>query len=260
MNGGVTAIRTLAVGFGLAVIVLSQASAVPANDTGRRATTDPAQTGDRWIVEDATQVTSSAGGHDYFIVESNSDSDNSPRVRINWRGHTVLRVQPEGGLVRVSEAAKGSRGLPVNRLKSSWIYSPDFPGRNEEGLYLMFGWAFASDPGSLRVVRILPDGQPRMIYSDDTFQVETMVADAQGVELIGRRSLPEAMGACLTTYDPFTVLRIRRDISPKPSVALSRNYNLAHGYVWAGPMPRTDIRVDSCANPARIVSNVKGLR
>jgi hypothetical protein len=218
----------------------------------------PAQIRNRWSVMETARIINSAGARDDFTVESNRSSDDSPRIHIDWRGHRALTVQPEGGLVRVADAVKWARGLPSNRLSSAWVYSPKFSSRAGENFYLMFGWAFASDPGSLRIVRIRADGKPQLVYSDDTFLVDAIAEDTDGLELAGRRSLSEAMGGCLTTYDPFTVIRLRRDRPPKPSVALSRKYNLSHGYVWAGPKPREDLRVDSCAKPTRLVGKSNG--
>jgi hypothetical protein len=60
-------------------------------------------------------------------------------------------------------------------------------------------------------------------------------------------------GRCLGTYDPFTVIKLGVVGQFRNSILLSRAYNVSHGYVWAGPESREDIRVDFCAKPARLV-------
>jgi hypothetical protein len=205
-----------------------------------------------WRVVETAPAPGAAKNHGGFLVESSSASDDSPRLRVQRGGRTVLTVQPEGGLVRVAEALKGAHAMPSNRLASAWVYSPRLPGGQD--LFMVFGRAFTGDPGSLRVFRMSPDSPPKLLYTDNAFELEAIVEAAGHLDLVGRRSFTQMTSRCEGSYDPFLVLRVDRDGAVGYSAALSQSYNLTHGYVWRGPQAREDVRVNVCSRPARVTA------
>lgn len=212
-------------------------------------TSDPG----RWAVLERLPWGTSSRTSDRILIEQNTTLDNSPRLRLLRRGHPAMAIEPEGGLVKLSDGLQWAHATPPNRLTSDWVYAPSLSAKAGQNLFIVFGHAFASDPGSIRVVRIQSSGQPEVVYSDQTFQLETLKVSGSEVRLIGRRSLTQMSDRCLGTYDPFSVLRIRPNGAANYSPSLSRTYNLTHGYVWAGPHYREDIQVNVCSTPARVV-------
>jgi hypothetical protein len=189
---------------------------------------------------------------DRIVVEQCPHSEDSPRVRI-YRRDRVTTIQPEGGLVSVAEGLQGTHGAPANEFRSKWVYAPKGYQRNGRSTIILFGYPFASDPGSLRVVQIPTDGQPELVFSDDTFQINSLQRSTNSFRLIGHRSFAQMSGKCTATYDPASVVQIGFDGKAVYSASLSREYNITHGYVWAGPKTREDIGVNICRRPARIM-------
>jgi hypothetical protein len=183
-------------------------------------------------------------------------------------GHPVLRIVGPGGERLVVKAGGGlvpyAEGLldPIashsgQAVKSRYVYAnAALRDRQGQPMVAVFGYAFASDPGAVRVIGLDGAGRPRVLLRQETFALaEVRDLDGDGVaELIGRRRLSQTSGECRTTYDPFAVYRL--DAGPaarfRYSEGLSRRYNLAH-YVWAGPAAHEDIAVASCGKQPRIL-------
>jgi hypothetical protein len=185
------------------------------------------------------------------VVESSQTVENSPRARIVWRGKTVLTIQPDGGLAKLTEAAPEA-GLPPNMTSSSWVYVPKLQGEQSKGVVMIFGHAFASDPGSISVLKLSADSAPKFIYRNDTFLVTSVREHVGKLQIVGKQSLSQPTGVCATTYDPFSVVTTRADGALAYASTLSRKYNLSN-YLWAGARAREDIRVNTCAHPVRLM-------
>ena len=203
-----------------------------------------------------------------FVVEENldppkTDSDpRTPRLRIVSPNGGDLIVAVEGGLVKSSDGLGSKAIASDNLLKSDFVYlSPKLKGSHGEPALIVFGWAFASDPGSIRVVALDANATPRLIFSHDTFDLDA-IADLDGdgaAELIGHRSLSQGFGKCFQTCDPFAVYRFENGPLPKAtySLTLSKAYNLKHYFGWAGPSAREDLAVVMCPEARGRIMNSK---
>jgi hypothetical protein len=118
-------------------------------------------------------------------------------------------------------------------------------------MLIVFGWGFGSDPGSLVILTLDPSGAPVTVFQSDAFELNALVdLDGDGVaEVVGKHSLSEVWGRCFETYDPYSVYRLAGSHVPRAvyDSALSRSYNIAHYFGWAGPKARGDIAVVRCA-------------
>ncbi len=191
-----------------------------------------------------------------FIVE---EGPGDRRLRIIDPDGAVHIISVEGGFVTIVDGLAEPALANDNLLKSKYAYlSPKLRNARNEPLLIGFGWAFASDPGSIRVIGLDARGIPRVIFSDDTFRLFA-IGDLDGrgrPDLIGIRSVSESVNGCVRTYDPFSVLRFATNGRLRYSLSLSKAYNLAHYYGWAGPKYRDDIVVVTCPNaPARIMDS-----
>ena len=136
--------------------------------------------------------------------------EDSPELRITGPRHTSLVVSVSGGLVTKSQGVSRQSLLKDDLLSSQYLYlSPRLVGQNHAPALIVFGWAYASDPGSIRVIALDASGRAHVAFASDTFLLEDIVdLDGDGIdELVGRPSLSQKFGGCLETYDPFAVYR-----------------------------------------------------
>ena len=186
-------------------------------------------------------------------IEANAASEDSPRLRFVDRRLNFIVTAP-GGLVPLSNARPpGHPSAPSSDLGSKYLFAqPSLKDRNGFTLFIAFGHAYASDPGSIRVISTDAKGARYLALSDDTFDLHgTLDLDHDGIrELIGRRSLSQSSGKCAFSYDPYTVYRLSNRGQFEYSPDLSEAYNRAH-YVWAGPRGREDITVNPCSANAQ---------
>ena len=171
------------------------------------------------------------------------------RIRIPGRRDYVLRGD-EGGFVSSVQATLNSSLVADNLARSPYFYlSPNLRGVRGTPMLVVFGWAFASDPGSIHIIALDSMGYPIEVFHDSTFLLTALVdLDADGrAEIIGKRTLSQCGGCDDCSYDPYSVYHL-----PNPphhraryDLALSRSYNLAH-YVWAGPSPTESLEVNVC--------------
>jgi len=141
-------------------------------------------------------------------------------------------------------------GLTKQLRNNNLVHSSYILGAQAKGgrtLLLLFGYAYASSPGSLDVLEISPDGQPRVVlHRDELGLKELRDLDGDGLaELIVYPCLSQEWGNGLLTYDPFNVYKL--GLSPGDpatlSLLLSKDYNLRNYYGWAGAKCREDIAV-----------------
>lgn len=176
--------------------------------------------------------------------------DDSRRLAITAGGQRKI-VSVEGGLVAARDSI-GPALLARNALRSKFVFTarpmPD-------DMIIVFGYAFASDPGAMRVIRL--GVRPEQVLSEETFVLTDVRkgADAHSLLLIGKRSLSQMGSKCVSTYDPYSVFKLSDPTKGRfqYSLALSEKYNLAHYAGWAGPNAREDIGVNICQKPARMV-------
>jgi len=185
-----------------------------------------------------------------------------PRLRV--RGpHGELRVDAEGGLVSLKHGLiMDKRLMRDNVLKSKTFYlSPHFKDATGAPLVIVLGMAFASDPGSIRVVALPADGKPRLAFSNDTFE-PSEIADLDGdglYELIGRPSYSQSYSDCMKTYDPFAVYSVAGK-TLRYSEDLSRRYNQQHYYGWAGPKASEKVAIILCGKHKGEVMDIRKAR
>ena len=194
--------------------------------------------------------------HGYTLtVEDNPEIDATPRLRVAGPNGRGLKVQQDGGLIPVAKALEGKRLLEPNSVGSKYVYiPPTLKDPSNEIFLIVFGWAYASDPGSIRIVKLDRDS-PKLVFSAETFELEQIIRLNGGheIQIVGRRSLSQLWGKCLSTYDPYAVFKMGSAAKFEYSAALSKGYNLTHRYVWAGPDSREDVAVDECASPRKLV-------
>jgi hypothetical protein len=181
----------------------------------------------------------------------NSEDDNGRRLTIYRDGkrHTVVSL--EGGLATVRESLPSALSAK-NKIHSKFVFaSPSMP----DGMIVVFGPAFASDPGALRVMKLSDKANPDQLFSDETFALTDVRRGANGsLLMIGKRSFSQMSARCLTTYDPYSVFELDTASDRfRYSLPMSRRYNLSHYAGWAGRDAREDIGVNICKKPSRIV-------
>ena len=173
-------------------------------------------------------------------------------LRIRGRDQPAMTVSLPGGLVPLAKGLLDSAIAKDNLLHSRYLYlAPRLRDARGTPMLLVFGWAFASDPGSIVILTLTPGGQPVEVLRDSTFLL-TDIDDLNGdrvQEIVGKRSLSEIWGRCFETYDPYAVYRFRRRATTRAlyDSALSRSYTVTHYVGWAGPTAREDVAVVRCA-------------
>ena len=180
-----------------------------------------------------------------LVVEGSdaSDQDETRRLVIFSAGHRTV-VSVEGGLA--------ANQLPANKLHSKFIFrSRSMP----DNMVIVFGWTYDTGPAELRVIRL--GRVPEQILAEQEFHLDHVQRGANGRSLliIGKRTFSEMLGNCISTYDPYSVLKLD-DMSRGHfhySLALSKWYNTAHYGGWAGPKSREDLGVNVCRTHARLV-------
>jgi hypothetical protein len=183
------------------------------------------------------------------IVEQDSTSESPVRVRIETPGQPPLIVSPPGGAVAIARARDSIFGAD-NLLASRYLYaSPKLRDARGSLRVLVFGYSFASAPGSMYVVARDADGRPRTSWSSESF-VPTAIVDVDRdghAELVGVHSLAQTFGRCYRTYDPYAVYRFRAAGPPAYDERLSRSYTSARLGGWRGRAGREDWVIVECA-------------
>jgi len=136
-------------------------------------------------------------GPEYRLdVEDDSRSDNTPRLAIFSAGRLSI-VSVEGGLAPIPEAVEPSVSSR-NALHSNFLFTTTPMPKN---MVIVFGHAFASDPGAIRIIRLSGASAADQIFSEDTFQLTDVRKDEDGHSLlvIGRRSLSQKTNKCVST-------------------------------------------------------------
>jgi hypothetical protein len=182
-----------------------------------------------------------------FVLERPLQSDGPgdfTRLRIRTPGHHEFVLNDEEGLVNFR---KENCSFPFAFCKRKNLVNSDYllflPVSEGRSALFVFGWAYASSPGSLHVIELNTDGTPYESLSKKEFDLYDLKdVDADGIpEIVGKDCMSQSWGGeggnALSTYDPYSVYRLGKSQSGKTtySLELSRQYNLKHYYGWAGP-------------------------
>jgi hypothetical protein len=163
-------------------------------------------------------------------------------------GKAVLTVTDENGIAEhsldgISHSSNEMKEMAKKNLLRSkhLLMIPNVTGRSRFPLLFFFGPGYASNPPSLHVISLGDDGVPKEILGLKNYNVHELVdLNKDSVpELIGRNCSPETYGMNeeFQTYAPFSVYRFG-DTAVSPMIldlGLTRKYNEANYYGWAGP-------------------------
>ncbi len=186
-----------------------------------------------------------------LTVEENSAGRESPRLRIQDPHGSNLTIALDGGVVPIADGLLDNDALIADSLiKSKYIYmSPKLRNARGEPMLIIFGWAYGSAPGSIRIVALNSHGTPQILFSAQTFLLTRTVTRHNGrnLEIIGVRSMTQKSG-CLETYNPYIVYRLslHRGTAFTYSEESSRKYNDEHYFRWAGPKATERIAIVLC--------------
>jgi hypothetical protein len=160
------------------------------------------------------------------------------RIHVSGRKEFVLRNN-NGWVKYASEAASVSPGLlkRKNLLTSQYVLVQE-ASDHRRALLFLFGYSYASSPGSLDVVELSEAGEPHVVLHREEFGLEDVIdLDGDGVaEVVGFPCLSQLFGNGLETYDPLNVYKLAdaNGGDAKLSIPLSKSYNINHYYGWAG--------------------------
>jgi hypothetical protein len=173
------------------------------------------------------------------IPEGWTDPGDFTRVRIQVAGEKQLVLKNDEGWVKFrSDDASTSAAIRGyhNALRSDYLLAVN--ATSGRMILLLVGYSYASSPGSLDVVELPSSGAPRVVLHKEELGIRE-VTDLGGdgkAELVTYPCLSQEFGNGLLTYDPFNVYELG-SVPGEPariSISLSRQYNIAHYYGWAG--------------------------
>lgn len=152
---------------------------------------------------------------------------------------------------KISDAFIVHSALAENLARSEYFYfSPLLRNKWGTPALMLFGYAYASSPGTLDIYELDSLGVPRRVFHRNFSLVAIQDLSHDGhYELIGKHTISQMWGKCFLTYDPFTVYSLPSSGTGQAtlSLKLSRSYNLKHYYGWAGPNSSEKLTVVLCA-------------
>jgi hypothetical protein len=192
-----------------------------------------------------------------FVLRVPTDEDLEDlftQLEIIRHGEVVFTVIDKDGIMPytyTNETGDIKKITSRNLLHSEHLLMvPTIKGRSRFPLLFMFGRGGPAEPGSVHVISLSDAGDPKEILSLNKFAIHNL-ADLNNdsvPELIGKKCFSQGWGEGnkeFLTYAPFSVYRFG-DTAISPMIfdlALSREYNEAHYYGWAGPHCRGDLVV-----------------
>jgi len=171
------------------------------------------------------------------------------RLTIQTPGNPDFVLTDDDGLVNFR---KDTCRFRFSFCKRANLIASDYllllPSAMGSPVLFVFGYGYASSPGSLHVIALSAGGKPYEIFSEREFDLYDFVdVDGDGLpEIVGKRCMSQGWGDDFLTYDPYSVFRLPQLHSEGPatySLPLSRRYNLRHYYGWAGPDCSEDFTV-----------------
>ncbi len=185
-----------------------------------------------------------------FILElpqNYDDPGDFTRLRIRTPGHREFVLTDDGGLVNYrKDVCSFNADVCKNKnlVASDHILLLPVAGKS---ILFVFGWAYASSPGSFHALALDGEGMPFELLSLKEFDfVDLIEANTDGTQaIVGKKCLSETWGHDFLTYDPYSVYLLPNSQSGKAtySLELSKQYNLKHYYGWAGPNCSEDYAV-----------------
>jgi hypothetical protein len=170
------------------------------------------------------------------------------RIRIRVPGQKEFSLSNKDGWMKYDSegASRPSKALTTQNTVPSGHVLALKVAKDRTALFL-FGYAYGSSPGSLDVLELAEDRQPRVVLHQKEFGL-TDVRDLDGdnvAEIVGYPCLSQEFGNGLLTYDPFNVYKLGEPFAATStlSVQLSKTYNLKHYYGWAGAKCSEDVAV-----------------
>jgi len=181
------------------------------------------------------------------VLLPRNDQGDFTRIRIRVPGRRDFVLTNKDGWVKYgSDEARLSAELrKANLVRSDYVLVLK-AGENRSLLFL-FGYWYASSPGSLDVLEVSEDDEPKVVLHRDEFGLrELRDLDNDGLnEIVGYPCLSQEWGDGLLTYDPFNVYKLGSSPAAPAnlSLPLSKSYNLEHYYGWAGAKCSEDFAV-----------------
>lgn len=171
------------------------------------------------------------------------------RVRILTPGNPEFVLQDKDGLTNfpkdTCQYKKFGLCKKANLVSSERLFFYRLPSGGT--LLFVFGWAYASSPGSFHALALTAKGMPREILSLREFDLDDMIdVDGDGTpEFVGKKCFSQEWGNHLLTYDPYSVYRLPTSPTGAATYSreLSKQYNLKNYYGWAGEDCREDVAV-----------------
>ncbi len=161
------------------------------------------------------------------------------RLRIRTPGHREFVLADDDGFVNYrKDVCSYNAGVckKKNLVTSDHVLLLPVAERD---ILFVFGWAYASSPGSFHVLALDGSGVPFELLSLREFDfVDLMEVDSdRSPAIVGKKCLSQEWGHDFLTYDPYSVYRLPKSQSGKASYSLelSKQYNLKHYYGWVGP-------------------------
>jgi hypothetical protein len=170
------------------------------------------------------------------------------RLRILMPSHQEFVLLDDDGLENFREGTckykKTGFCRARNLIASEHVLALPLSGGE---ILLVFGWGYASSPGSFHLIALKDDGTPYEVLSLKEFDFDKFVDLESDSDrgLVGKKCFSQEFGDGLLTYDPYSVYLIPKSSSgaARYSPELSKQYNLKHYYGWAGPDCREDVAV-----------------
>jgi hypothetical protein len=149
------------------------------------------------------------------IPEGWTGSGDFTRIRIQIPGERQFVLKNDTGWTKFrSEDTSTSAQIrnSYNSLHTDYVLAVNAA----EGriILLLFGYSYASSPGSLDVIELPSEGTPRVVLHREELGIREITdLDGDGkAELIAYPCLSQELGNGLRTYDPFNVY----ELSPVP--------------------------------------------
>jgi len=187
-------------------------------------------------------------------IEITNRNEDDGEILVRGPKGPLLRLHAEGMFVSCDQTIAPA----ICRRKLVRSSSATFVKIDQGGVALLV----SSDdgrPGLGSIWMILLDSaqKPYVAFHLEAFELAAIERSADGVQIIGRKTLSEACCAeNAATYDPYSVFTLSSSDKAvaKYSLSLSKAYNVRL-YVWAGPDSREDVLVQTQQGKRRLIPN-----